>query len=127
MLENDSDGDDCNRSIGAHSAGPLMTLRLNDEDGGGKKQEKGRMKRRGSFGGLGGALANLGIGGGGDDDRSVGGHSLGAMVFAADKNERAQRRPSLGEPARRLRLASTLATPALQPRLRDTQQPNAAP
>ena len=96
MLDNDSDGDDCNRSIGAHSTGPLITMRLNDdEDGGGKKQEKGRIKRRGSFGGLGGALANLGIGGG-DDDRSVGGHSLGAMVFAADKTERAQRRPSLG-------------------------------
>ena len=79
MLGNDSDGDDCDRSIGAHSAGPLMTLRLNDdEDGGRRKQEKGKMKRRGSFGGLGGALANLGIGGG-DDDRSIGGYSLGAM------------------------------------------------
>lgn len=96
MLDNDNDGDDCDRSIGAHSAGPLMTLRLNDEeDGGRRKQEKGKMKRRGSFGGLGGALANLGIGGG-DDDRSIGGHSLGAMVFAAEKNGKAQRRPSLG-------------------------------
>lgn len=98
MLGSDSDGDDCDRSIGAHSAGPLMKFsgRLNDGEGGGrKKKEKGKMKRRGSFGGLGGALANLGIGGG-DDDRSIGGHSLGAMVFASEKDRKAQRRPSLG-------------------------------
>lgn len=104
MLSNDDDDDDddCDRSIGAHSAGPLMSFagRLNDgEDSGGTKQEGGKMKRRGSFGGLGGALANLGIGGG-DDDRSIGGHSLGAMIHAPGKSgtaqRRVERRPSLG-------------------------------
>jgi len=90
MLGRDNDGDDCN-SIGAHSAGPLLafTERLDGGEGGDeRRQGRGKMKRRGSFGGLGGALATLGIGGG-DDDRPEEGHPPGAMG-------KHQRRPSLG-------------------------------
>jgi len=96
MLDNDSDDDECDHSIGAHSAGPLLGFAGRRDGGNERKQGKGKMNRRPSFGGLGGALANLGIGGigGGDDERSVGGHSLGAMAMAT--THRAQRRPSLG-------------------------------